>query len=244
VILLLFEEGRLEVASPELLRVPVEMSDGAALLKSIVHPLVTQVTGEALLEDRLRHEWSAMVRGLQLWQIYVGSEVPESSLQERWFWEIVAWLDGNVVEIQSGRRKTPAADLYLLCREFFGWRHLLPRSISLPVICVSESWEAAIQYFITHTPVGLDGLISRSEWETAAPTTWYGDWVQGVFAATVVDYVVEVYGRDALPALVEGFRTHGHWNTLIPEVFGVPMEEFEAGWHEFLQERTLRLMSE
>jgi hypothetical protein len=54
---------------------------------------------------------------------------------------------------------------------------------------------------------------------------------------TVLDYVVATYGRQQLPMLVGALGEHKRWETLIPAVFGVPMEEFERGWQGYLAEQ-------
>jgi hypothetical protein len=59
-------------------------------------------------------------------------------------------------------------------------------------------------------------------------------WIDLLAFETVLDYVVATYGADALPALVEGFRRYDTWNTLIPAIFGVSVEEFERGWQGYL----------
>jgi hypothetical protein len=56
-------------------------------------------------------------------------------------------------------------------------------------------------------------------------------------ARTLIEYVVDGYGRERLPALVEGLRHYDTWEALVPAVFGVSVNEFEAGWHAYLAGR-------
>ncbi len=62
-------------------------------------------------------------------------------------------------------------------------------------------------------------------------------WVRILAGESVVDYAVEVYGRDRLPALLRELSEHETWDTLVPTVFDVPLEEFEAGWRLYLADR-------
>ena len=62
-------------------------------------------------------------------------------------------------------------------------------------------------------------------------------WTRIAAAEAVVDYAIERYGRDQLPALLQAMDEHDTWNTLIPAVFGVSLEEFEAGWQAYLAMR-------
>ncbi len=85
-----------------------------------------------------------------------------------------------------------------------------------------------------NTPLHLSDLLS-----SGAEKWWdrEGRWLHTMAAGTVVEYIVATYGRERLPALVRGLGEHENWDTLIPAVFGVPVVEFEAGWHAHLAAR-------
>lgn len=53
-------------------------------------------------------------------------------------------------------------------------------------------------------------------------------------AASLIAYSMHTYGEERLPTLLDAFGRHSHWQTLAPEVFGVPAEEFERDWRLFL----------
>lgn len=53
---------------------------------------------------------------------------------------------------------------------------------------------------------------------------------------TLLAYGTKVYGPGRLPLLLEELAHYVVWADLIPKVFGVPAEEFEAGWQEWLAE--------
>lgn len=54
---------------------------------------------------------------------------------------------------------------------------------------------------------------------------------------TVVEYAVATYGRATLPRLLTALGEQASWRTLLPAVFGVSTEKFEAGWQAYLTAR-------
>ncbi len=59
-------------------------------------------------------------------------------------------------------------------------------------------------------------------------------WQQNVVAKTITDYMIATYGRGSLARLLDGMHQHDSWQSLIPAVFGISMEEFESGWQAYL----------
>lgn len=225
-----FTEGILEVTSPKLMRVPLELSDGDIVLKAVVDALTTYVMNEIYEQDSLRPEWMTMARGLQLWEVYVGS-----NSQAPWFYETAEWLYDDAEAIRNRQRVVSTGDLHLLCREFDIWRHARASTLSLPALCTQERWDVMLQYYLTQPPARLDQLLYDVDSWGYRIDGWFGDWQRSVAAATLIDYVTLTYGRERLPALVAGLRTHSSWTTLIPDVFGVSAEKFETRWRRFHQ---------
>ena len=54
--------------------------------------------------------------------------------------------------------------------------------------------------------------------------------------ALLFEYAVQRYGRERLPELLFETRPPTTWQTLIPAVFDVSIEDFEAGWRAWLAE--------
>jgi hypothetical protein len=54
---------------------------------------------------------------------------------------------------------------------------------------------------------------------------------------TLIDYTVNAYGRETLPDLLAAFRSHPQLYTVIPEVYGVSLMEFQSGWRSYMQEK-------
>ncbi len=61
-----------------------------------------------------------------------------------------------------------------------------------------------------------------------------GRWGRLIAAETVVAYAMDTHGRDRLPALLQALSRHDTWNTLVPAVFDVPVDQLEAGWQAYL----------
>jgi hypothetical protein len=59
---------------------------------------------------------------------------------------------------------------------------------------------------------------------------------QVVAIASLLEYVEDTYGREKLSALLAAFGVLQRWDTLVPAVFGISAEEFEAGWRTYLEE--------
>lgn len=66
---------------------------------------------------------------------------------------------------------------------------------------------------------------------------WGRRWTRLIAAETAVEYAMDTYGRDRLPALLQALSEHETWDTLIPAAFDVPREDFEAGWQAYLTAR-------
>lgn len=53
-------------------------------------------------------------------------------------------------------------------------------------------------------------------------------------AKSVVAYAVDTYGTEKLPQLVRGLARYYTWSDLLGGVYGVSIDEFEAGWNRYL----------
>lgn len=57
---------------------------------------------------------------------------------------------------------------------------------------------------------------------------------QYMHTESIITYAMNHYGRDRLPALLEAFTKSLSWEELIPQVFGVSVEQFEVGWNQYV----------
>lgn len=67
-------------------------------------------------------------------------------------------------------------------------------------------------------------------------TTWSNHAVRNMVASTVIAYAVETYGRDTVAPLLRASSRNETWETMVPAVYGVSAETFEAGWRAYLAE--------
>jgi hypothetical protein len=85
-------------------------------------------------------------------------------------------------------------------------------------------------------PLQLRELAAPSV-EESEPDSTIHPWIQMKALETVIDYMVTQYGAGYLPVLLRALNGHDDWEALIPAAFGVPADEFEAGWQDHLAER-------
>ena len=233
-----FEDNHLIVPSPLLLQAPADLADNAVLVQTVTPALVDQVWNDALYPatgDRqwygIRPEWSSMLRGMQIWQAYASRELPA-----HWYADTTNWLYRDAPVIRSGQRAPTFLDLQTLCREDSIWRYNVPSAVSLASLCIDPDWRLHLKY-MPAAPVALGQLVDFMDWETTPSSALYGDWMRSIAASTVVDYFVYTYGREQLPLLVDGFRSHDSWEPLIPDLLGISAQEFETGWRAYLAEQ-------
>lgn len=55
-------------------------------------------------------------------------------------------------------------------------------------------------------------------------------------ADPLVEYILYMHGRSVIPALFAALSMHDDWVDVVPAVFDIPAEQFEAEWHEYLAE--------
>lgn len=60
---------------------------------------------------------------------------------------------------------------------------------------------------------------------------------QYIAASSVIDYVVETYGREQVPILLQMWGTDATWDDLMTLMFQTTRQEFEAGWNRHLAKK-------
>lgn len=91
--------------------------------------------------------------------------------------------------------------------------------------------QAALKFYVQASglPTLADLRVNRDP-----DYTWASGWASQA-AHSLIAYAMSTYGPDKLDDLVAGLTQYEGWETLIPVVFGVSAEEFEAGWHTYLR---------
>jgi hypothetical protein len=206
---------------------PAAYTDGEAIVQTARLQLADAVIQEVLYHEdeqwrSTMQPWLSLLAALRLWE----------------FWEsdspLAVWKD-EIVEMGMNARVNPGEALVhydAICHTFGVW-DLSPMSMSIPLRCESAGRE---RYLTAIMPETLDLLLTPGTGccaieEIEQPSGYV------IALTTVLDYIVATYGRERLPELVGVLGEHEGWETLIPAVFGVSAEEFEAGWQGYVAAR-------
>ena len=120
--------------------------------------------------------------------------------------------------MRLGEREPSLADLEILCRIYVAWDYTLPLNPSPSTLCIDPAWRRHIPYK-RPWPHSLQVLASDFGAESVQ-NGWAGNWMERLTAATVVEYLVETYGRDRLPVLIACMGLYSTWEELVPAVAG------------------------
>jgi hypothetical protein len=221
----------LVVASPAVYLAPVDMTDADLLAQSLALPLITQVSMQASEQDQIRSAWQPMLKGLRLWQVWD----MDLSLA-LWREEIVWWIYLDRPGAGSAQTVMLPRQYEALCASHALWMEA-PTMLGIPLLCNGLDWQAWYTgaWGPRHPPVRLGQLAVPAPAGYAQEGT--SIWGQTVALATLIDYAVTTYGRERLPVLVAGLGRYNTWETLLPAVYGVSPDEFEAGWQAYLATR-------
>lgn len=216
------QRGRMQLRSPLLFTAPESLSDGGVLAQSALFILTDWTIIEALRIQRGDGSLSIslpMLNALRLWsQWEVGSA-------------LAPWRRSLVRGILVADTET-ASDLISACQFYGGWNGLTS-GINFTVPCVTSG--NADESKTVRTELGLRNLPQLWEKESASFADSATDQrVSSVALATLLDYATHTYGRGRLPLLLHAPAVYGSWKSLIPAVFDVTAETFEAGWRKWL----------
>lgn len=211
------------VPSPSMYIVPVEWTDAEILGQSVALILLENMWIRAVEQHRIERSRSLLF-GIRLWQLW------ETRLGlSEWRDDVVRWLYGDVASDADESEAELPARYRELCAAHGIWM-MTPATIGVPLRCDSSD---SGPYFREVTVPGLRrySLIGLKETEHFYDIriTQLGKPIQ---MFTVVDYAVTAYGRERLPDLVAALGRHDRWETLVPAVYGVSLDEFERGWQQ------------
>jgi hypothetical protein len=225
---------RIIVPSPAVYLAPVELTDVELLAQSIALALLENV------QARKRHAIGAarqpLLGALSLWHVWA-LDLPLAAWRE----DVVRWLYANEPAIPPGQPVVLPDHYEALCAAHTLWMPS-PAQLGIPLTCTEldgKNW-----YYPSwgpHDPLlRLDQLtlwMPPDEYRSQLGPSYVSHPGQTVALATLVEYAVATYGRERLPALVAGLGQYERWETLLPAVFGVSPEDFEAGWQAYLATR-------
>ena len=177
----------------------------------------------------MRYAWQAAAIALPRKQLREHSE-----LLSAWFTDFAHWHYANEARMLKLDEDMSTEALELLCE-----KHKIVASPQLFVegfsteMCVWPYLFPSLHGNRTPTNRLVQLRVPEHDYDLMVDEI---GWRQVLAAETLFDYVAVTYGRDALPALVEGFRHYDSWIKLIPAVFYITAEEFEQGWQTYLAE--------
>jgi hypothetical protein len=237
----------LVVASPAVHLAPASISDADLLAQSLLLALLDDLTAQALLpyvggsDEQTYVQWMRvrkLLEGMRLWQLWQGA-LPLAAWRE----PVVRWV------FSDARPWLPApSEVAPSFRAEFCAMHRLwlptPFELDLPLSCNDSmdtegyalAWRLAAEppLRLAHFPLVTLGMALEDF--DASPSGWAHP-AAAVALATVMDYAAATYGPERIPVLIREASSQEGWTTLIPAVFGVPVEEFEVGWRGYLVER-------
>jgi hypothetical protein len=233
----------LVLASPGVYLAPETISDTGLLAQLVVLALIDDLKAQVLgryddagdsevYVQKLRV--AQLLDGIRLWQVWQG-DLPLAAWRE----PVVQWVFSDARPwLPEPSEVTPSF------RSGFCAMHRLwmttPLLLRLPLTCRDGwdtqrdlAWRLAYEppLRLTHFPlVTLPMLMQDMQ---MGQSVW-GHPAAAVALATVMDYAAATYGPERIPVLIAEASQYEYWATLIPAVFGVSANEFEAGWRAYL----------
>jgi hypothetical protein len=175
-----------------------------------------------------------VVSGLRLWQLW-DLDLPLAAWRE----DVVKWSYLDVLATRPEQSDGLPERYVALCTTHKLWMPS-PTQINIPLLCADADWEDFLlsPWGWYDPPAHLDQLgapLRPGEYiEEPDSLRLVRHPGQTVALATLIEYAVDAYGRERLPALVAGLGQYESWDKLLPAIFGVSAAEFEAGWQAYL----------
>jgi hypothetical protein len=231
----------LVVASPAVYLAPANISDAELLAESLLLALLDDLKAQALLrydnaasaqELAQRARVQQLLQGVALWQLWQ-DELPLAAWRE----PLVQW------DMSDARVRKPSPGEVVpsfhtaLCAMHRLWLST-PLALRIPLAC-DDGWDTRAYYLawrLTHAPplrlaqfplVTPEMALHLYDSLSVHPAAT-------VALATVLEYAAATYGPERIPLLVVETGRHDGWAPLIPAVFGVSADGFEAGWRAYL----------
>jgi hypothetical protein len=227
-----YQPHHLCLPSPALAALPDGLLESDALRLWLLTPLVNRVYLDATEIKPFRYEWHDAA--IVLPHLLIRQH---SDLLSAWHTDLVRWLYRIPTRTPKPDAETLAQELAGLCaRHQIEARRDFYKGATLLYLCTHS--EMLNLWLLTNyeSPEQVGYLRMPNPDLRMSDRSWGGDlaWREILEVEVLLDYTVATYGREALPALVEGFRSYSSWDTLVPAVLAISVKEFERGWHEYL----------
>jgi hypothetical protein len=237
----------LVVASPAVYLAPEHVTESELLAQSLLLALLDELADQALLPYADNANESKYVRwlrarklleGVRLWQLWQG-DLPLAAWRE----PVVQWVYSDARHWLPAPSEVAPSFRAELCAIHRLWLPT-PLVIDLPLSCNDSfdsqgyalAWRLADEppLRLAHFPLVRREMLMQDFY---TPHSEWGHPAQAVALATVMEYAAAAYGQERISLLVEEAGDYETWATLIPAVFGVSVEQFEAGWQAYLGEQ-------
>lgn len=231
-------EAPIVVASPGVYLAPGGVSDADLLTQAVVLVLLDNLAAPFLQrdaawnpassDDTWHYQWYPLVDAVQLWLLW-DLDLPLAV----WRDPVMAWLTGVLFSDTAPRPFEFQEDL---CASHRLWVRS-PYTYGIPILCELPASQQGhlLNWYIWRTgPLRLSQLAPVVIDPIHPLVGGAPDMASTALLMTVVDYAAATYGAERIPVLIAHTRSHNNWHVLIPDVFGVPADEFEAGWNAFL----------
>lgn len=200
------------------------ISERRLLLQSWQLALAERVAREVADAYSLPYGWLPFLGGLRLWLLWDG-DGPLADGKER----TVHWL------LDPSRRPLTQAEAAEMCALFSLWQRS-PLDYALPVGCENTGDLSPSPVPLPTTLTAIAPIYPPRDTlsEQFAPNFPVPERARAIALALLFDYTAERYGRASLTRLLAALPAHSQWDSLIPAVYGLSAQEFEAGWQGWL----------
>ena len=214
--------GHYRIPSPDLYLAPTTVTDAELVMQSLALLFTADIVDTATTHYRMHWVRERMQNALRLWALW-DLDLPLSAWQQTVKqWPLKGTLStGNEVD---------------LCALYGVWLPT-PSLLSLPLMCTAPAQSATPTTSATISPTRLEQLSADIFWQESISmggSNWIGQPHDTVMLETLIEYVVQRYGRDKLPELLAALGSQRSWATLSPEFFGQSPTEFALDWRDYL----------
>jgi hypothetical protein len=219
------------IGSPAATLTPVALTEGDIMTQAVALELLKKLSSKVTELYDLPHRWLPLRDGLRLWLLW-DQELPLAI----WHQPVVRWVFLQPMNAVAPEASSFSEFAYALCANHSLWM-VSPIEAGIPLLCLppTKKGERILSWRLPSSLPPLTSDLSYSHDHDRAASS--AESVTKIVAlATVVEYAVTTFGSDRLPILLATLPAHESWETLIPAVYGISLEDFQNGWHTFLGE--------
>lgn len=227
------------VSSPALYPVLETWSAADLFAQSVALSLLDRFLTGAVDQYGFGTARDPVVNGVRLWQLWT---LPLPLAEQRA--PLVQWLYKDLPNAVAAAPMPLPATYTELCASHTLWM-AHPAHLHIPLLCTAQdsspyhlaAWRAQ------PPPTTLPWLNTPHYIDEEADHQGRTDTVvhpgAAIALATVVEYIVHTYGPAMVPTYLREAGRYDAWEIMIPTLFGVPAQQFEAEWQQYVREQYL-----